>query len=141
MTNTGNIEVHKYMSDLSVSFNIYGKIYIGDKFRRNGLASSELTLISYPLDDFKSDSKNETWYYFNRLIVPVGFDVKQASILLMKETCNWADQNKINIIDELNPYFGRKFTLDNLIIFNRIFRFKMYKKPNTMIRRFYQEEN
>jgi hypothetical protein len=114
------IRIGKSVSDLSVSFYI---------MEHNKLAIADLTKMDYLEDFFKEDGN---WYYFNRLNIPNGFRIQNASILLMQEISKWADENQINIFDEINPY--GKLNLEQIIVFNKLFGFKMYQQPNAMVR-------
>lgn len=65
------------------------------------------------------------WLFFNRLNVPLSFVPQNAAILLMVETCKYADKNNCGIVDALNPY-GR-LDYDQLVTFNKLFGFFMIK--------------
>ena len=75
--------------------------YLGD----NCLAICELTIMDNSfLEDYGFDHKDQTWYYFNRLNVPVRLRHRGIAAKLLRETIDWADWEKINIILEINPY-------------------------------------
>ena len=44
------------------------------------------------------------WFYFNRLIVPKQLRGQGLSKLLLQQVIDWADINKINIFNDINPY-------------------------------------
>ncbi len=118
-------------SSMSISFSIVGTRKVKNR-NFPALSTSELSL-SYGLElDLNLIPNDLIWYFFNRLLVPADFTPKNASVLLMKETINWADKNKFGIIDALNPY-GR-LNLEQLIKFNMLFGFK--KLEDTLMIRF-----
>jgi predicted GNAT family acetyltransferase len=45
-----------------------------------------------------------TWFYFNRLIVPVKLRGQGLSKKLLQQVIDWADANKVNIYNDINPY-------------------------------------
>jgi hypothetical protein len=129
---------------MGVSFHVKGTKSIGSGKELPALASSELSIVPIEalLNDDLEEFLNRTnpdvlkspttrWAFFNRLIVPEGFTPKNASILLMKATSQWADTNQIGIIDALNPY--GKLNLKGLLSFNKLFGFK-HVKETLMVR-------
>ena len=59
---------------------------------------------------------DETWYYFNRLVIPTKFRNRGNGHKLMKKVIEWADQNKISIYLDASPYDGPE-ALPKLISF------------------------
>lgn len=116
-----------------ISFNIFSK---------NRLASAEFNGMNWDLigeEDFKKvlslneHSKELNWFWFARLIVPDGFEPKNAAILLMKEVSSWVDkQQNVAIFDCINPY-GR-LSLDGIIKLNLLFGFKLLDPKGVMVR-------
>ena len=45
-----------------------------------------------------------TWYYFNRLIVHPKIRNKWVATQLMEQVVIWADKERVNILNEVNPY-------------------------------------
>lgn len=56
------------------------------------------------IDKYIDTTKKEIWYYFNRLIVPKPLRGQGLSKILLQRVVNWADENKVNIWLEINPY-------------------------------------
>jgi GNAT superfamily N-acetyltransferase len=63
-----------------------------------------------------------TWYYFNRLVVYPKIRNKGMAALLMKQVVSWADREKVNIFNEVNPYGD--LDMDQLIKFYSRFGFE-----------------
>jgi len=79
-----------------------------------------------------SDEPNK--YYFNRLIVDKKVRGQGLSIKLMNQVIEWADQKKIEIILEINPYGSLDYI--HLSQFYERFGFKWEdKKNNLMVRK------
>jgi len=112
-------------TDTSVSFNIKSSYM---------LASAECSLF-FPVDDIP-ETHTGTWYYVNRVIVPINFSVKNAGVLLMLAMVKWADSNDVNFIEENSPYRGHVMSLNQLNKFDSLFGFKLVKEPNLLIRKY-----
>jgi GNAT superfamily N-acetyltransferase len=71
------------------------------------------------------------WFYFNRLIVPKQLRGHGLSKKLLQRVANWADENKVNIWNDINPYGD--LNLKQLIELYSQFGFKKIMK-STMVR-------
>ena len=98
----------------------------------NQLCSAELSHFIIDLD-IPSVNLNQPIYYFNRLIVPPKVRNRGISKLLLQQVADWADQEKINIINEINPYGN--LTLNHLIHLYKKYGFTLIRK-NLMIRKY-----
>lgn len=74
-----------------------------------------------------------TWYYFNRLNVPLKMRNEGIAKQLLQQVSEWADQERINILLDINPYGD--LDLRQLIALYMKFGFKQTLSTNTMIRR------
>jgi len=75
--------------------------YKGD----NCLAVCDLTQIYNDLlKEYGIEHKDQTWYYFNRLNVPVRLRQQGIAKKLLQEVIEWADSIKVNILLDINPY-------------------------------------
>jgi hypothetical protein len=120
-------------SPYSITFNILGK---------NRLASAEFNGMDWnhieeshfeKVLSLNEQAKELKWFWFARLIVPDGFEPKNAAILLMKAVSSWIDkQQNVAIYDCINPY-GR-LSLDGIIKLNLLFGFKLLDPSGVMIR-------
>lgn len=119
----------------SVSFHIVGHSLPSS---RPLLATSELTSIMdiSELDDVFSwiqfshpNAKINQWFWFSRLIVPKGFVPRNAGVVLMKSTTDWADSQKYGIVDSLAPHGGgiNSLTMKELSLFSILYGFKRVK--------------
>lgn len=92
------------------------------------LALAELTIMENSLVDdiYEIKSKDQTWYYFNRLNVPVKIRNQGIATELMNELIQWADSEKINILLDINPYGDLSYK--QLKEFYKKFGFKVKKK-------------
>jgi len=73
-------------------------------------------------------------YYFNRLIVDRKIRGKGISIQLMNQVVKWANENKIEILLDINPYGELNYL--QLLHFYKRFGFEWKNKENQqMIRR------
>ncbi len=71
----------------------------------NCLAVCDLTQIYNDLlKEHGIKHKNQTWYYFNRLNVPVRLRQQGIAKKLLQEMIEWADSIKANILLDINPY-------------------------------------
>jgi GNAT superfamily N-acetyltransferase len=71
------------------------------------LASAELSKIDYDLIIQVDELKNlplSNYYYFNRLIVDPKLRGLGLSNQLLKQVIDWANQNSITILLDINPY-------------------------------------
>lgn len=134
-------------SGLAVSFSIMGKKVVRGR-EYPALASAELSMMSSyedivdgnsELEEFilnlPGDPKNSKWYYYSRMIKPVGFIPANASVLLAQAVSKWADKEKAFILDELNPYAqpGEGLDFEGLKKFNFMYGFRLVR-GNLMIR-------
>lgn len=87
---------------------------------------TESKTVSYILDDRKialaeiSKLPDDTWY-FNRIFVPVEYRGQGIATDLMKELIKLADESKITICCDINPYGDLNF--DQLKVFYKKFGF------------------
>jgi GNAT superfamily N-acetyltransferase len=77
-------------------------------------------------DIYEIKSKNQTWYYFNRLNVPEKIRNRGIATELMNELVDWADLEEINILLDINPYGDMSY--NDLKKFYKKFGFKVKKK-------------
>ena len=77
-----------------------------------------------------SGRPNKT-YYFNRLIVDQKLRGTGISVKLMKQVVEWADQEKIEILLEINPYGNLDYL--QLAQFYERFGFEWEDKENNMM--------
>lgn len=112
----------------------------------NYLCVSELSLIDD--EDImrvfigKKKLKNSNdWYFFNRLNVPSIYRNQGYGSKLMDQTIRWADQEKVNIINTLNPYGD--LNMEQLIKFFTKFGFEIAKQiketGDTVMIRYYKD--
>jgi hypothetical protein len=116
-----------------ISFNILGK---------NRLASAEFNSMNWDhiveedlekVLSLNKHAKELKWFWFARLIVPDGFEPKNAAILLMKEVSSWVDKRQnVAVYDCINPY-GR-LSLEGIIKLNLLFGFKLLDPKGVMVR-------
>ena len=100
----------------------------------NYLALAELSIIDFEfLKDIVKEGEDETWVFFNRLIVPPAIRNRGVATKLMEQVIEWADEEKINIFNGVNAYGD--LNLPQLIRFYSKFGFKKLSKA-TMIRMF-----
>ena len=104
------------------------------------LSSATLSLIDNKcVSRFIKINSNDIWYYFNRLYVHPEIRNQGIATLLLKQVTVWADENKINILNEINPYGD--LNLDNLILLYSKFGFKRVKKCKNLMIRYYKKKN
>jgi GNAT superfamily N-acetyltransferase len=106
------------MQTLQTSSPEFKGFYITDN---SYLASAELSVMKNNL------------YYFNRLLVNKKIRNKGYANQLLVEVCKWADQEKINILIDINPYGDLNY--DQLLRFYQKFGFKLNKNKQ-LIRKF-----
>ena len=110
----------------------YCKIFV---IKEDGYsATAELSKIDNKLvKDYLQINVDGTWYYFNRLFVTQKIRGKGLATRLMNQVIGWADTEKINILNEINPYGD--LNLDQLISFYKKFGFKQHNNTPLMTRR------
>lgn len=102
-------------------------------FENNHLGSAELSQINPSLfSELISCPDKNLWVFFNRLFVNENIRNRKVATRLMQQVVEWATDNKINIIIEVNPYGDLDF--DQLVRFYKKFDFEQVN-TNVMIRR------
>lgn len=56
------------------------------------------------IDDIPEIRDLKNWWFFNRLFVPEKLRRRGLATKLMEQVVTWADQEKINILNTINPY-------------------------------------
>lgn len=97
------------------------------------LGTAELSQINPSLFSELTPCLNtHPWVYFNRLSVNENIRKQKIATQLMQQVIEWANNDKINIILEVNPYGD--LNLEQLIKFYKKFDFEQVN-TNVMIRR------
>lgn len=109
--------------------------YITFVIKKDGYpATAELSKIDNKLaKDYLQTDVNGTWYYFNRLVVYPKIRNKGLATRLMKLIIDWADAEKISILNEINPYGD--LDMGQLIRFYAKFGFKKHNKHISLMTR------
>lgn len=109
------------------------------KISNRRLAVADLSHITRTMvQEYLDERYNTTgkWYFFNRLNVPDVLSNKGYAKLLLKQVVDWADANKINILNHVSP--SGKLNLKQLIRLYEKFDFELVPDIDNLMFRYFK---